>query len=113
MKGAQTKTAENNTAPIVRIRGLRKAFGDRSLIQTVPRVLPGQTLWQALQQAGVPWPVSCRNGTCRACIGRLSAGRVRYTVEWPGLLPEEKATGSVLPCVACAETDVVLHGPGA
>jgi ferredoxin len=74
---------------------------------------PGQTLWQALQQAGVPWPVSCRNGTCRACIGRLAAGRVRYTVEWPGLLPEEKATGSVLPCVACAETDVVLCGPGA
>ena len=74
---------------------------------------PGQTLWQALQQAGVPWPVSCRNGTCRACIGRLAAGRVRYTVEWPGLLPEEKATGSVLPCVAWAETDVVLYGPGA
>lgn len=74
---------------------------------------PGQTLWQALQQAGVPWPVSCRNGTCRACIGRLASGRVRYTVEWPGLLPEEKATGSVLACVACAETDVVLHGPGA
>jgi ferredoxin len=74
---------------------------------------PGQTLWQALQQSDVPWPVSCRNGTCRACMGRLGAGLVRYTVAWPGLLPEEKAAGCVLPCVACAETDVVLHGPGA
>lgn len=74
---------------------------------------PDQTLWQALQQAGVPWPVSCRNGTCRACMGRLAEGRVRYTVEWPGLLPEEKAAGCVLPCVACPETDVVLLGPGA
>jgi len=74
---------------------------------------PEQTLWQALQQVGVPWPVSCRNGTCRACMGQLLAGQVRYTVAWPGLLPEEKAAGCVLPCVAYAETDVVLRGPGA
>lgn len=77
------------------------------------QVAPNQTLWQALQQAGLSWPVSCRNGTCRACMGRLGAGRVRYTLEWPGLLPEEKVQGCVLPCVACAETDVVLLGPGA
>lgn len=79
--------------------------------QTV-QATPGQTLWQALQQSGVSWPVSCRNGSCRTCIGRLSAGQVRYTVDWPGLLPEEKATGCVLPCVACANTHLVLHGPG-
>jgi ferredoxin len=76
-------------------------------------VAPHQTLWHALQQAGVRWPASCRNGTCRTCIGQLLAGRVRYTVAWPGLLPEEKGAGLVLPCVACAETDVVLRGPGA
>lgn len=73
---------------------------------------PDQTLLEALQGAQVPWPVSCRNGTCRACIGRLAEGRVLYKVEWPGLLPEEKADGCVLPCVACAQTDVVLLGPG-
>lgn len=80
-----------------------------------PQILPAapdQTLWQVLSQAGVPWPVSCRNGTCRTCIGHLAVGRVRYTVEWPGLLPEEKAAGCVLPCVACALTDVTLLGPG-
>jgi ferredoxin len=69
---------------------------------------PTQTLWQALQAAGVDWPVSCRNGTCRTCIGVLVAGQVRYTVEWPGLTPEEKTQGFVLPCVACAHSDVVL-----
>lgn len=69
---------------------------------------PGQTLWQALQDAGVGWPVSCRNGSCRTCMGLLLAGEVRYTVEWPGLLPEEKTQGYVLPCVACATSDVVL-----
>ena len=73
---------------------------------------PDQTLLQVLLHAGVPWPVSCRNGTCRTCIGQLAEGRVRYTVEWPGLLPEEKAAGCVLPCVACAQTDVILLGPG-
>jgi ferredoxin len=74
-------------------------------------VQPGQTLWQSLQDVGVVWPVSCRNGTCRSCLGRLLQGKVRYTVEWPGLLPEEKTQGYVLPCVAGALSDVVLARP--
>lgn len=71
------------------------------------------TLLQTLLRAGVAWPASCRNGTCRACIGRLSQGRVRYRIEWPGLLPEEKAAGCVLPCAAYPLEDVTLSGPGA
>lgn len=71
-------------------------------------VRPDQTIWAALDAAGVMWPVSCRNGSCRTCIGQLLAGEVRYTVPWPGLLPEEKAGGHVLPCVACPVTSVVL-----
>ncbi|MDO9201543.1 MAG: 2Fe-2S iron-sulfur cluster binding domain-containing protein, partial [Hydrogenophaga sp.] len=42
---------------------------------TAPRTLqaaPDQTLLQVLLHAGVPWPVSCRNGTCRRCIGQLA-----------------------------------------
>ena len=76
-------------------------------------VAPGQTLLAALRAAGEAWPASCRNGTCRTCLGWLEAGAVRHTVEWPGLLPEEKAAGAVLPCVACpASAEVVLGGPG-
>jgi len=71
------------------------------------------TLLQTLLRAGVAWPASCRNGSCRACIGRLVQGRVRYAIEWPGLLPEEKASGCVLPCAAFPLEDVVLSGPGA
>lgn len=70
-----------------------------------------RTLLQTLQAAGVPWPASCRNGTCRTCIGRLTAGRVRYGVDWPGLLPEEKTAGAVLPCVAYPVCDVRLENP--
>jgi ferredoxin len=71
------------------------------------------TLLQTLLRAGGVWPASCRNGSCRVCIGRLVRGRVRYAIEWPGLLPEEKASGCVLPCAAFPLEDVELSGPGA
>lgn len=80
-------------------------------LQPGGEVLPAPadtSLLQAVHRAGLAWPASCRNGTCRACIGHLASGSVRYRVEWPGLLPEEKAAGAVLPCVACPTSDVVL-----
>jgi ferredoxin len=58
-------------------------------------------------------PRSCRNGTCRECIAHLSHGRVRYRIEWPGLSADERSEGWVLPCVAVAETDLVLLQPRA
>ncbi|MEP6791635.1 MAG: 2Fe-2S iron-sulfur cluster-binding protein [Ramlibacter sp.] len=67
-----------------------------------------QPLLQSAAQAGIEMPASCRNGTCRACISRLLKGRVSYRIEWPGLLPEEKADGFILPCVAYPESDVLL-----
>lgn len=74
-------------------------------------VAPGQTLLLAMLAQGVDWPRSCRNGTCRSCLGRLSEGRVRHTVEWPGLSAEEKAEGCVLPCVAVPLEAVTLLPP--
>ena len=88
---------------------LRLHLPDADLVLDAPT---SHTLLQTLQRAGVPWPASCRNGSCRACIGQLAGGTVRYRVEWPGLLPEEKAQGCVLPCVAEPCSDVVLLGPG-
>jgi len=76
------------------------------------RVADGQPLLVAAEQAGVPLPSSCRNGTCRTCICRLRDGQVRYLIQWPGLLPEEKAEGWILPCVAYPLSDVVLERPG-
>ncbi|MDD2547410.1 MAG: 2Fe-2S iron-sulfur cluster-binding protein [Burkholderiaceae bacterium] len=71
-----------------------------------------QTLLQSLEQGGIDWPSSCRNGTCRTCLGQLLEGSVRYAVDWPGLSAEEKAEGCVLPCVAFPLSDLVLEGPG-
>lgn len=75
-------------------------------------VVAGQSLLQALEAAGQSWPASCRNGTCRTCIGRLTEGRVRYAMAWPGLSADEKAEGAVLPCVARPLGDCTLTGPG-
>jgi ferredoxin len=67
-----------------------------------------QPLLISAELGSIDWPSSCRNGTCRTCIGQLVAGEVRYEIEWPGLSAEEKAAGCVLPCVAYPVSDVVL-----
>ena len=70
-----------------------------------------QTLLDALEQGGLPWPSSCRSGSCRTCLSTLVLGEVRYEMPWPGITPEEKAEGCVLPCVAYPVSDVVLQDP--
>ena len=74
---------------------------------------PGQTLLQAARSAGLQLHSACRNGTCRACLCRLLSGSVNYLIDWPGLLAEEKAEGWILPCVACATSDLVIDAPAA
>lgn len=68
-----------------------------------------QALLTSMDQGGIDWPSSCRNGTCRTCIGHLIAGEVRYAIEWPGLSTEELQAGCVLPCVAYPMSDVELE----
>jgi ferredoxin len=68
-----------------------------------------QPLLLSLEQGGANWMSSCRNGTCRTCIGQLSEGSVRYEIEWPGLSTEEMDEGYVLPCVAYPCSNVVIN----
>ena len=76
-------------------------------------VRPGQTLLLAALDGGVRLARSCRNGTCRTCLARVSRGQVHHTIDWPGLLAEEKAAGWILPCVAAADSDLTIEAPGA
>jgi ferredoxin len=69
---------------------------------------PGQSLLEAAQAAGLVLQSSCRNGTCRTCMRKLAAGEIEYRVPWPGLTPDERREGWVLPCVAVPKSDVVL-----
>ncbi|MBN3762473.1 2Fe-2S iron-sulfur cluster-binding protein [Burkholderia sp. Ac-20365] len=71
------------------------------------------TVLEAAGFANLNLPRMCRNGTCRTCLCRLESGSVRYTIEWPGVSPEEKAQGYILPCVAVAQSDLVLDVPDA
>lgn len=71
------------------------------------------TILEAAGFANLRLPRSCRNGTCRTCICRLISGSVSYTIEWPGLSKEEKAEGLILPCVALAQSDLILDVPEA
>ena len=68
-------------------------------------------LLAAAERAGLILPSSCRTGTCRTCMCRVVSGEVRYRIQWPGLLPEEKAEGWILPCIAYAQSDLVLTWP--
>jgi ferredoxin len=72
---------------------------------------PNQPLLLAAEQAGLQLPSSCRNGTCRTCMCRVLSGQVRYRIQWPGLLPEEKSEGWILLCIAHAQSDLVLSRP--
>jgi ferredoxin len=67
-----------------------------------------QPLLMSLEAGLINWPSSCRNGTCRTCIGKVTDGQVRYEIAWPGLSAEEKTEGYVLPCVAYPCSDVTL-----
>jgi ferredoxin len=70
------------------------------------------TLLEAAAFAGLRLPRSCRNGTCRTCLCKMTAGSVRYQIEWPGVSAEEKAEGYILPCVAIAASDLVIEVSG-
>lgn len=67
------------------------------------------SLLDAARRAGFSLPSSCRNGTCRTCMCRMLSGQVTYNIEWPGLSADEKRDGFILPCVAHANADLVIH----
>lgn len=71
------------------------------------------TVLASAEAAGIDLPSSCRNGTCRTCLCRMTRGSVRYLVEWPGLSQDEKRDGDILTCVAVPLTDLVLAAPHA
>lgn len=77
------------------------------------RVPSQRPLLVGAEWAGVTLPSACRNGTCRACMCRLLAGRIAYRIEWPGLSREEKEAGWILPCVAYPQGDLIIDAPGA
>lgn len=57
----------------------------------------GQSLLQALLDAGIPMDYSCEGGVCGTCIVPLVAGEVEHLDEF--LMEDEKAT-NMITCVS-------------
>lgn len=70
-------------------------------------------LLTAARNAGIRLPSSCRNGTCRTCLCRMTGGQVHYRIAWPGVTAEEKRDGFILPCIAYPLSDLTLDAPAA
>jgi ferredoxin len=98
----QVMTTESRQRPAV-FKGLVKDCGEAFAAPA------DQSLFVSMRQAGIDWPVSCRNGTCRTCIGRLVEGQVAYDIPWPGLSLEEKRDGYCLPCIAKPLGDFLIQ----
>ncbi len=67
----------------------------------VVRVAAGQTIVQALGEAGIDLPTSCEQGVCGTCLTRVLAGTPLHRDSY--LTDEERAAGDqMLPCCSRA-----------
>lgn len=113
---ADGSTSANASAHADPTNGHRDAVIPRVRVEPLGRTFEAPDSLTVLEAAGfanLRLPRSCRNGTCRTCLCRVIEGKVRHTIEWPGLSAEEKAQGYILPCVAVAQTDLVIEVPDA
>ena len=70
----------------------------------------GQTVLEALLEAGVEVPYSCRSGVCQTCKMQAIDGDIPPEAQ-EGLLATEKAENFFLPCVAKPTADLSLRLP--
>ncbi|MBK1645784.1 CDP-6-deoxy-delta-3,4-glucoseen reductase [Thiocapsa imhoffii] len=69
---------------------------------------PDETVLDAALRQGITLPYGCRNGRCGSCAASLRQGRVHYPNTQPEAL-EGQPPETCLPCLAVAETDLVLE----
>ncbi|RDS84346.1 NAD(P)H-flavin reductase [Dyella psychrodurans] len=73
-------------------------------------VLPGETVLEAAQRAGIALPYSCRAGVCGSCKAALIEGRCEYPRNPPTALDvHDRARHAVLLCQAVPATDLLVE----
>lgn len=74
---------------------------------TVPA---NDTVLKAALAAGVPWPNSCRVGSCGTCRCRLVAGKIKPLNDFSYVLNEsEMSDGYILACQTALRSDVEIE----
>ena len=115
IKPETSTSAANPASPPSPVNQGRGVFSARikpgGLTFAAPDSLPLLQAAELAGSAGSKIDSSCRNGTCRTCICKLTSGQVVYRIKWPGLSAEEKSEGFILPCVAYPASDVVIELP--
>jgi ferredoxin-NADP reductase/DMSO/TMAO reductase YedYZ heme-binding membrane subunit len=79
-----------------------------SISRKVVPLLPGQTILEAGEAAGLDLDFECRSGVCGTCKKRLLAGSVMMEVE-AALSPKDKADNMILLCQARATQPVTVE----
>jgi NAD(P)H-flavin reductase len=73
-------------------------------------VREGETLLDAALRERIALPFDCRNGGCGECKAKLRSGHVAFGAYQSGVLSsEERAAGTILPCVCTAIEDVEIE----
>lgn len=73
-------------------------------------VLPGETVLEAAQRAGIALPYSCRAGVCGSCKATLLEGRCEYPRNPPTALDvHDRTRHAVLLCQAVPATDLLVE----
>jgi CDP-4-dehydro-6-deoxyglucose reductase, E3 len=73
-------------------------------------VMPGETVLEAAQRAGIALPYSCRAGVCGSCKAVLVEGRCEYPRNPPMALDaKDRVHHAVLLCQAVPASDLVLE----
>lgn len=74
--------------------------------------LTDETLLECLARAQITTKQACRNGACGICLCKLKSGTVDYRGRVPrGLNTNEIAQGFILPCIAYADSELVIEEP--